>query len=175
MRNTIRLTIFLIVSFTAFRMGQGCNESTVISQIDTVHVDRQIKVRDTINIYQPYRVTVYDTVETVRTDTIRVPTNFNYVGVIGSNPITLNRDGLTLTSFDVERQSFVQSVYEIPQRKWDFSLHTVNALTNADVRVAVELDIRYQKLTVVPTVGVNSTLGGNLGLFYGVRTRYRLY
>ena len=54
MRNTIRLTIFLIVSFTAFRMGQGCNESTVISQIDTVHVDRQIKVRDTINIYQPY-------------------------------------------------------------------------------------------------------------------------
>lgn len=176
MKTSIKLLIAtLIVGATSFQLGSRFSKPDVVSQIDSVFVDRQIEVRDTINVYRPFQVTVYDTVETTRVDTIRVADDFNYTGLVASNPITLDRSGLTLTTFDLGRQSFVQQHYQIPRKTWGFSGHTVYTQNNANRGISFEMDIRYKNFTLVPTLGIYSTLGANAEILYGARLRYRLF
>ena len=174
-----KLTPFLvtgIIAITMFRLGQGCNKSNVtLTNVDTFYVDRQITKRDTVNIYKPYRVMVYDTVETVRVDTIRVPVDFGYVGVVGENAVTLDNDGLTLTSFDLRRGRFTQQTFMIPERKWGFGIYSSTTVSSVYNRIAIEMDIRYQRVTLSPLVGVETALDDALRLVYGARIRYKLF
>lgn len=164
----------LLIGGSAFKLGTTFSKTNVVSKIDTVHVDRPIQVRDTINILQPYQVTVFDTVQTLRVDTIRVASDFAYTGVVSSNPITLDRSGFTLTRFDLERQSFVQSHYKLPTPKWSFGVFSSTTLTNQSTRFGFESDIRYKDVTVTPLLGIEN-VNANLQLFYGARLKYRLF
>lgn len=142
----------LLIGGSAFKLGTTFSKTNVVSKIDTVHVDRPIQVRDTI----------------------RVSNDFAYTGVVSANPITLDRSGFTLTRFDLERQSFVQSHYELPTPKWSFGVFSSTTLTNQSTRFGFESDIRYKDVTVTPLLGIEN-VNANLQLFYGARLKYRLF
>lgn len=166
--------IGLLIGGAAFKFGTTFSKTDVVSEIDTLFVDRPLEVRDTVNIYQPYQVTVYDTVETTRVDTIRVAENFNYTGLVARSPVTLDKSGFTLTTFDLDRQSFVQQHYDIPTPDWSFGVFSVTELTNQFVRFNLESDIRYKDITLTPLVGLQNA-SNDLILFYGARLRYQLF
>ena len=171
------LILLVIVSIGSFRLGTSRSTERIVEKIDTVHVNRQITERDTINVYRPFQVVRYDTVRIVDTklDTIRVPTNFGYTGVIAANPVTLDRKGFTVTSFDLESQRFQQSRYKFPVRKWGWGVYAFSGIYTQYNAIGVEMDVRYRNITLTPKLGVIGTLGANPGLFYGAQLRYRLF
>lgn len=168
--------IVIFVASASFRLGSSRVPAEVAAP-DTVYADRQLLLRDTIHTVLPVTVTLFDTVRVTETrvDTIRVPVNFGYSGVVGSKPITRTGNKLTLTSFDIAHQRFTQQTYTLPERKWGFGIYAVSTLTNVSAGLSLEMDIRYKRIMVTPFGGVQSGGNGDLTLQYGVSSSYRLF
>lgn len=166
-----------VIAFGSFRLGAG-RAPNQVTPPDTVYAERQLLLRDTVHVIVPDYVTLFDTVRVTdtRVDTIRVPVEFGYVGVVGAKPITRSGGNkLTLTTFDLGHQRWTQQTYTLPKRKWGFGLHAVTTVTNAYIGLSFEADLRYKRVTMVPLLGVHqSSHSGTLGLRYGLRGRYRI-
>lgn len=159
-----------------FRWGaHRASNSITTPAPDTVYVDRPLLKRDTVRVVEPVEVKVFHTVQELRTDTVRVPVGFNYVGVIGERPITYTnkRDKLVLTSFDTRLQAFTQRTYSLPQRKWGIGLYSSTTITNQFYCVSLELDVRYRRIRIVPRIGVSDD--DDWQPHYGVSVKYKLF
>lgn len=167
--------MLVLTAFVSFRLGSCGKVRDPIPQVDTLYIDRPLVERDTVNVYYPVRVTVYDSVEVLRTDTVRVPVDFNYTGLVGRNPVTLDRSKFILTSFDTQKQAFTQRTYHVPDKKWGLSLNAVTTLTNAYTGIGLELGLRYRRVTVRPITFVQVSKDGDLRLVYGISGKYNLF
>lgn len=185
------LTILVVTAgVLGFRWGaHRASNNALVPAPDTVYVDRPLLKRDTVKVVQPVEVKVFHTVQELRTDTVRVPVNFNPAAVIGANPVTQRRGKLTLTSFDLQQNAFTQRTYSLPARKWGISLHTkatyfksfAEPSITLYMALSLELGIRYRRITVVPTIGVYEAQEDNMGIFpeyrvfYGASIKYRWF
>lgn len=169
------LVLLLVTAVASFRIGGCASEPRTVEVVrpDTVYAERQLTVRDTIHVRQPYRVTVFDTVHTLRVDTIRVPVSFDYTGIIGSNPVTMEGRALTVTSFDLGKQAFVQRTYDVPERQWRLGLYSYGMVTNAYSSIGLELRVQYRRLWLAPLAQLDQQDG--LTMAYGVRAGYRVF
>lgn len=169
------ITLIGVTGIVAYNLGGKFN-STVkeLTTIDTVRIERQLIKNDTIRIYQPYQVTVYDTVKSTRTDTIRVAENFAYRGLVNNNPVTRNRNSLTLTTFDLDTQSFMQRTYKLPKKTWEFSGFVSTGLYSDFRTVSLEMSLRYKNVSLVPTIGLISTNMKDLRFYWGTSLKYSL-
>lgn len=100
---------------------------------DTVEVERTITKTDTITETRARTVRVYDTVETTERIYVSVPTDWNPQGVIGTRPVDISDDEVTLTYFHEDR--WEQKVYDVPRDRWRLDLHT-NATAMMDAALA---------------------------------------
>ena len=166
--------LMLVAAFFAFRWGRSSGRVDSAPP-DTVFIDRQLTVRDTIRTLDPVTVTVYQEVEKVRVDSVLVPVDFGVAGVIGASPVTIDHGNFVLTSFDPRGGRFVQQTYSVPPRKWGLSASATTTLTNAFNSLGLELEVRYENLSIAPRIGVMGSHTQDLSLFYGVTGKYRLF
>ena len=169
------IPIVFIVGRCDFDYGQS-----VAVVPDTVYVDREILRRDTVNVIRPRLVEVYKTVTELRVDTVEVPVDFNYVGMISDTPITKSGRDLTLTSFDTRLGAYTQQTFSFPKRKWKAAMHSfvgygIRPVTEDRIPelsgIGIEAELGYKRLDVVGMFMFDA----NFDIAVGVKVRYRLF
>lgn len=88
---------------------------------DTIIKEREITRRDTVTQTVAETIVRYDTVTTIDTAFVPVPTGWQPTGMIGSAPLDLSQDEATLTYWNHQGGRFEQMVYDIPQPTWSIA------------------------------------------------------
>jgi hypothetical protein len=129
-------------------LGRSWFPLVVQSQPIVTYVDRPILQRDTVTVVRPVTRTIYQRVEELVRDTIYVPVGFDYVGLISPSPIRFDRGDIILTYYGVRDSAFVQDRFEIPKRKWGFSIATTGGyeFVTRKPEIGVETSLRYKRV-----------------------------
>lgn len=130
-----------------------------------------------MNVVQPYEVTIFDTltVHELKTDTIRVPVNFGYSGLISNDPVTIEDRNFVVTSFDLDANAFVQRKYSVPARRFFVRLWSYTTYSNAHQELGMELDMTFrERLSFVPFIGFQNQVESSY-LIYGGKLKYKIF
>ena len=181
-----QIITLIFVGTLTYQAGNhiGSKQVRTLTKIDTVYAERALVKRDTLRVYEPYQVTIFDTLKVteLRTDTIKVPVNFGVSGVIGENPVTRKGRDLVLTSFDLGQNAFVQRAYAVPRRRFTKGLFLSVGKSNITNDLNLSLDLGFwERLYVSPYVGVQSQFMHTNdetvtpGIIAGVNVKWKLF
>lgn len=144
---------------------------TVITETETVYVDRPITKRDTVTVDRPVTRTIYRT----QTDTvyIRIPvprTDQRFAGLITTTPIKISPKHVTLTYWSPDSLTFIQDRYAFPKRTrlfLDAGATCMLTACMADTR----LNLTRGRLTAHIGYGIIATREESLpGVTFGLRS-----
>jgi len=141
------LGIALVVAGTWLGRWAAPTPNTV-TETDTVTVEREITRRDTVTETVAETIVRYDTVATVDTAFVPVPTGWQPTGLIGSAPLDLSQDEATLTYWNHRGRRFEQKVYDIPQPTWAIAPSVTAEATPDGPAASAALTVSRKSLAV---------------------------
>jgi len=166
------LAVALVVVGTWLGRWTAPDANTVTVPPDTIIKEREITRRDTVTETVAETVVRYDTIHTVDTAFVPVPTGWQPTGLIGAAPLDLSQDEATLTYWNHEGRRFEQKVYDIPQPIWAIAPSVTAEATPEGVGASAALTVTRKSLSL--SVGYEVAAGYHgwtLGLTW---TPYRI-
>jgi len=116
------VVLLLAVAAVSSWVTRRVAEPNIVTETDTIRVERTITKRDTVTETVPTVVKKYDTVRTTDTVRVPVPNDFDYLGAIETRPVNVGQDEVTLTYFRDGR--YMQNEYALPQDEWGVGLRS---------------------------------------------------
>jgi len=153
--NVGRLVLLIAVAVVAVQVDRAVTSRTsTVTKTDTVRVDTA-EPDTSADAATPTTVTLYDTVRVTetRTDTVRVPTDFDLQGCIQGTPIrresnVFGEDELTLSYFNPDAQRWEQQSYEAGRSTWALWPAVEIRTTPWGLQASGELGLRWRDWTL---------------------------
>lgn len=105
-----------------------------------------------------------------RVDTVRVPGDFGYVGLVEQRPLSVTPDRVYLNYYDTGSARMSAEVYEVPQRTWsldygvqahltpgrwgEFSAGVFTELRYRNTSALAQMDYHYERRAFAPQIGL---------------------
>lgn len=151
---------YLIVGLLCFLMGywQGSGQQPVIPAPVRQFISPdmfqtrvpQLRSVPTLAFIHTERT---DTV--TRVDTVRVPVNYEYVGLIEHRPLSVTPGSVYLNYYDTGQGRMVTDVYEVPKRRWSIDYGVQSRVVPAGwdrASAGVFTQLRYRSLSLTGEV-----------------------
>ena len=170
--KTIPVILYTVaIAALAWIVADRLQQPKVITETETVYVDRFITKRDTVTVDRPVTRTIYRT----HTDTvyIRMPvprTDQHFAGLVTTTPIRFSPKHVTLTYWSPDSLTYIQDTYSIPKRNrlyLDAGAACMTTACTADARINATIS----RLTFHAGYGVIATPDHTVpGFIFGIRS-----
>lgn len=147
----------------------------IVQETEIKYVDRDISRVDTVTVERPVTRVVYRQVTDTVKQVIYVPRGFDGVGVISASPIRFDSDGVVVTYWSMDSNSFVQDYYRVPRKKIELGIGPYVGLNPLRVDGFAEFGLQgdarykslelYSRLYTITSGGIFWTFGLKLDLW----------
>ena len=126
-------------------------------QPQTVIEYREIQAPPVTTTLQPERITVYQQVTELRTDTIYVPVNYTRYQLWKPSEVQQRDNSIVVRSYDIDTSTYRDYQYKPAQPKFgvNLSVSAMSSVLSYEPILEVEALARYRRVAIVGRVGIS--------------------